>query len=328
MRSAIGKKAGYGAYGIIFIAPFFLIFLIFQLYPMIYSIAISFTDYAGLATEKNVVFFKQYAELLHNARFLQSIANTFIIWTMNFIPQIVLSFAFAFIFTSTTLKLKGAGVFKIIYYLPNIVTATSVAVLFGALFNRPDGIMDKLFKALNFVDKDFNVFRSVWGARTLISFIQFWRYFGYTTLTLAAGMMGINPAFYEAATLDGASRPKTFFAITLPLMRPLVLYTLVTSLVGGLQIFEIPLLLSEGLPMMAGGKYATETAALYIYQMAFGYGYGNEYALASAASAYLFVISAVLSFVTFKFFGETAFGLTKKDKKKKGASDVAGMGEY
>ena len=321
MRSFhIGKRGpNYDKYGMLFVAPFFIVFLIFQLYPIVYSVAISFTDFSGMMmpSEMSGVGFEHYAYLLSNPRFLHSIVNTFIVWTINFVPQIVAAFAFAALFTSINLKMRGAGVFKILYYLPNIVTAASVAVLFKNLFLYPDGILDKMFKAIGLVkDPSFNIFRSAWGCRLLVSFIQFWRYFGYTILTLAAAMLGINPAFYEAATIDGASKGKMFFSITLPLMKPIVLYTLITSLVGGLQIFEIPYLLCNGGPQMPGGGWAMETTAVYIYQMAFGAGYTSDYALASAASVYLFLIVLVLSFITFRFFGAQAFGIERKEKTR------------
>lgn len=319
IASKHAKRVNYGKWGLIFILPFFVIFLIFQLYPIVYSIALSFTNYEGYMDLSEIEFtFAQYSDLIKNPRFLQSILNTFIIWSINFVPQIVVSFAFAALFTSINLRMKGSGVFKIIYYLPNIVTAASVAVLFKNLFSYPDGVMDKFIKALGLVsDKSFNIFRDVWGMRLLISGIQFWRYFGYTLLILAAAMLSINPTYYEAATIDGAGKVKQFFTITLPLLKPIVLYTLITSLVGGLQIFEIPYLICEGGPIMEGGKWATETVSVYIYQMAFGAGYTNNYAIASAASVYLFLIVLVFSYITFKFFGDQAFGLEKKDKPKK-----------
>lgn len=314
------KGVSYSKYGLRFVAPFFIVFLIFQIYPIIYSLAISFTSYSG-TTEMSFIGFKNYYELLFgklSTRFLWSVLNTVIIWIINFIPQIVASFAFAAIFTSPMIKIPGRGIFKVIYYMPSIIMATSVAVTFKQLTTYPGGLIDNILKNLGLIDPSYNIYRDVWGSRLLISFIQFWRYFGYTMITLAAGMLGINPTFYEAATIDGASKTRCFFSITIPLLRPIVLYTLVTSLVGGLQMFEIPFLLTEGYPAIGGGALATETVAVYIYQFAFGHGYGNEYAIASAASGYLFVISAILTLIVFRFFGKEAFGIERKEKKEKG----------
>lgn len=315
------KSVSYSKYGYMFVAPFFIVFLIFQIYPIIYSLGISFTSYSG-TVESSYVGFQNYSDLLLGKlsyRFLISIANTLIIWLINFIPQIVASFLFAAIFTSATMKVKGSGAFKVIFYMPSIIMATSVAVTFKQLTTYPGGLLDNILKHWGVIsDPSYNIYRDVWGSRLLISFIQFWRYTGYTMITLCAGMLGINPTFYEAATIDGASKTRSFFSITIPLLRPIVLYTLVTSLVGGLQMFEIPFLLTEGFPALEGGALATETVAVYIYQFAFGHGYGNEYAIASAASGYLFVISAVLTFIVFRFFGKEAFGIERQEKSAKG----------
>ena len=313
------KGTSYGKYGALFVTPFFVIFMIFQLYPIIYSIILSFSTFSGFDTaiDFSNLTFKQYTYLWTSTRFWQSIANTFIIWIINFIPQIVFAFVFAAIFSSVSLKLRGAKAFKIIYYLPNIITAASVAVLFKTLFEYRVGILDAAMKSFGWVDSDFNITANHWGARLLISFIQFWRYFGYTLLTLAASMISINPSYYEAARIDGASGVRSFFSITLPLMRPIVLYTLITSLVGGLQMFDIPYLMYEGGPMFKTGGGATETTAVYIYSMAFGANSTNDYALASAASVYLFIIIVALSIITFKFFGEQAFGIENEPKSKR-----------
>lgn len=309
----------YSMYGYLFVAPFFIIFLIFQLYPLVYSVYLGFTDFAGLG--KDVSFtWENYAELFEDTRFWYSIYNTFLIWIINFIPQIVFAFLFAAIFTSVRLKMRGSGAFKVIYFLPNILTATSVAVLFASMFTFKTGILDQILKATGIIsDPNYDLSSDPTGARIVVAFIQFWRYFGSTMLTLAAGMLGINPTLYEAATVDGASKSRMFFSITLPLIRPIVLYTLVTSLLGGLQMFDIPQLFLNGGPEMAGGgKFATETVAVYIYKLAFE---GDRLiGYASAASVYLFIIAAVLSVLTFRMFRtkrEGQDGLSKKESKAK-----------
>lgn len=319
------KSVSYGKYGLIFVLPFFIVFAIFQLYPIVYSIIISFTTFGGYDVSVDLSTFttEKYAALLDNAKFWQSILNTFIIWIINFIPQIVLAFVFAAIFSSVSMKLRGSKAFKIIYYLPNIIMATTVAVLFEVLFEYKRGFLDIVMKAIGLFDEEFSFGRSIWGSRLVISFIQFWRYFGYTILTLAASMISINPTYYEAAKIDGCSGIKAFFKITLPLMRPIVLYTLITSLVGGLQMFEMPFLMFGSGPALQNGGRAAETAAVFIYNMAFKS--PNDYAMASAASVYLFLIILALSIITFKFFGEQAFGVQKKEKiKKPKVTDPAG----
>ena len=137
-----------------------------------------------------------------------------------------------------------------------------------------------------------------WPSRIIIAFIQFWMWFGNSMITLSAGILGINPSVFEAAQLDGASQKDIFLHITLPLIKPIVVYSLVVSTLGGLQVFDIPYLFLSGGPVMEGGRNATETIAVYIYKIAFT---GEmRYNVASAASVYLFVICMIVSFVLFR----------------------------
>ena len=121
--------------------------------------------------------------------------------------------------------------------------------------------MYQLFFNLGLIPEGFNFYLNNWSARLLVSFIQFWMWFGNTMVILIAGILGVDPSLYEAAELDGASRVRQFFSITLPLIKPIMLYTLITSLVGGLQIFDIPYLFLAG-----GPDNATLTISVYIYR--------------------------------------------------------------
>lgn len=305
-------------WGYVFIIPFFVTFLIFGLYPMIVSVSMAFTDYKLFATETNVIWFDNFVYLVNQPRFIQAIWNTVIIWVMNFIPQILFAFFFAVIFTSKRIKLLGKGGFKLIYYLPNIITATSVALMFYSLFSYPDGPVYQVLSSWGWIEIGTNFYNDAWTARILVAFIQFWMWFGNSSIILAAGIAGIDPALYEAAEVDGASQGRMFFSITLPLIKPIVLYSLITSLLGGLQMFDIPYLFLSGGPALADGAYATETIAVYIYKVAFASGGEQNYSLAAAASVILFVIASVLSVITFKMINGKK---EPKQKKIKGGAN-------
>ncbi len=282
-------------FGYYFIIPFFVVFAFFQLYPMIYSIILSFTDLAGFSTDFNFINFDNYVNLLQNEIFKKSIYNTFIIWGMNFLPQLLLSLLLAALFTQTKNKVKGAGAFKIIYYLPNIITAASVAILFYALFNYPSGPIYMWMVDIGIISSELNFYLSQTASRILIAFIQFWMWFGNSTIVLVAAMLGVNSELYEAGEIDGATRMQLFIKITLPLIQPVVLYTLVTSCIGGLQIFDIPYLFLNGGPVNS-----TETMATFIYKQAFT---GSmNYGIASAASVILMLMAIVISLGLFKSF--------------------------
>src|SRR5699024_2108188 len=153
----------YNNYGYIFLIPFFLVFLFFNLYPTLYTILLSFTDLSGWKTEFNIVGIQNYINLFNNALFLNSLNNNIILWILNFIPQIILALILAFWFSNKRLNLKGTGFFKIVFYLPNIITAASVALIFYSLFSYPSGPLNMLLLHLGVLDKPVDFFRSVTG---------------------------------------------------------------------------------------------------------------------------------------------------------------------
>ncbi len=284
-------------FGYFFILPFILAFLIFQLYPILYTFALSFSDLKGWNTEFNFVGFRNYIAIFQNDYFLRAIRNTWIIWTINFIPQVGIALALAAWMTNSKLKIKGAGFFKVAFYLPNIITAASVAVLFYSLFNYPAGPVNQLLLGLGVLEQPFDFFRSKMATRGIVSFIQFWMWYGQTFIIISAAIMGINPSLYEAAMVDGASSFEMFRKITLPLIKPVMLFILVTSLVGGMQMFDIPFLLTNGNP-----DFAVETITMFIYKQAF-LGSRNYY-IAATASVLLFFLIVMLSTVLFRLLGE------------------------
>ncbi|UUX35371.1 carbohydrate ABC transporter permease [Fundicoccus culcitae] len=279
-------------YGYIFIAPFFIVFAIFNFYPTLNTIYLSFQNIAGFQTEGIFIGLTNYINLLKNNLFIQSIKNTLILWTLNFIPQIVIAMLLAYWFTNSRLKLKGQTFFKSIFYLPNIITAASVAVIFYALFSYPRGPINLLLIRLNILDSPYDFFRNVTFTRGLVAFIQFWMWYGQTAIVLISGILSIDRSLYEAAEVDGATPWQSFRKITLPLLKPITVYVLITSLVGGLQMFDIPLLLTNG-----GPNGSVETVMTYIYKQAFQG--GRNISIAAAASIYLLIITSVLSLVIF-----------------------------
>ncbi|WP_122645399.1 carbohydrate ABC transporter permease [Enterococcus mediterraneensis] len=299
MKKNKGKFEKYNRYGYLFLAPFFIAFLIFQLYPIIYTIFLSFTDLKGWNPVANFIGIDNYTNIFQNAMFLKSIRNTFILWIVNFIPQIGLALLLAAWFTNIKLRLKNTGFFKVVFYLPNIITAASVAVLFYALFSFPMGPMNLVLTELGVLDAPFDFFRSVTGTRLIVSFIQFWMWYGQTTIVLVSGILSIDNSLFESAMVDGASDNQIFRQITLPLLKPILLYTLVTSLIGGLQMFDIPFLLTNGNP----GNSVT-TITMFIYKQAFTG--SRNFNVAATASVILLLLSIVLSTLLFRFFKENS----------------------
>ena len=225
MKQSKKKTVEYGKYGVIFLIPFFVAFFIFQFYPLLYTIFKSFlydqrvsryevSTVVGLGNYTNYVFGEAGGGEFWNALFI-----TIILWILNFIPQIVLALILAAWFTDNHNKLKGTGAYKVMMYMPNIITAATTALLFYQLFNVNGTITKTLIKAglvnsNGFIEKG-------WGSLLLVAFIQFWMWYGNTMIVLIAGILGINPSLYEAAMVDGATSKQQFFKITIPLLRRL-----------------------------------------------------------------------------------------------------------
>ncbi|MDO4623398.1 MAG: sugar ABC transporter permease [Eubacteriales bacterium] len=291
------KRISYAKFGYIFSLPFIITFCVFTLYPIIYTIIIGFTDFKGLGAT-NFHFLddplRNYKAILSAPTFRLALSNTFRIWIWNFIPQILLALILAALFTSVRHKIKGQGFFKVVFYMPNIITAATVAILFGSLFGYPMGPMNDLLQSLGITKAPVFFLQSKTIARGVVAFIQFWMWYGYTMIVLVSGILGISPEIYEAADIDGATEIQKFFYITIPNLRTILIYTLVTSLIGGLQMFDIPQLLVA----KSGPDNATLTTSCFIYNQAFSGSY--MYNRASAASMIMFLIIAVLS--AFVFF--------------------------
>ncbi|MGN7765750.1 carbohydrate ABC transporter permease [Paenibacillus sp. 22594] len=308
------KDVSYAKYGYIFTFPFVLAFLIFSLYPILYTAVIGFTDMKGLIPKPIHILdnpFQNFKDLLFdNPSFRKSLINTGLLWITNFVPQMLLALLLTAWFTNRRLNIKGQGLFKVLLYMPNIITASTIAVLFSTLFAYPIGPVNSLFQMLGWTDGPIFFLQDKTTARGIVSFIQFWMWYGNTMIVLIAGVMGINPALFESAAIDGANGFQTFFRITLPSLRTILLFTLITSMVGGLTMFDIPQLFLTG-----GPDDSTLTTSMFIYGQAFKGSY--MYNRAAAASMIMFVISALLSGLLFYVMRDRDAAKLKKIQKQK-----------
>ena len=281
-------KLKYGKWGLIFILPFFVAYGLFNLYPLIMTFYKSFySEYEDLLeTVVQFVGFDNYVKIFTEGEVLKYFDNTFLLWLLGFIPQILISLLFASWFTDLRLKLKGTGAVKVILYLPNMLMASSVAVLFATLF-AVTGPVNQLFgTSVNFLEDE-------WSIRILIAFINFIMWTGNTTILLMAGIMGIDPALYEASSIDGASAGQQFKKITLPMLKPIMLYVMVTSMIGGLQMFDIPNLLVKN-----GGP--NEIAKTVVMDISNGISGSADVGYAAAESVVLFFVAGIIGIFLFK----------------------------
>ena len=290
------KTFSYAKYGYLFSLPFVIAYLIFHLYPIIYTAILGFTDCKGLGnTNWHILkddLWKNFRTILNNATFKTSLKNTFVLWIMNFIPQIVLALLLTAWFTSKRNVIKGQGFFKVVFYMPNIITAASVAILFNVLFGYPKGPVNDILVSLGLRSDAYYFTNNATASRWIIAFIQFWMWYGYTMIILISGVLGINPEIYEAAEIDGANDWQTFWQITIPNLRTILTYTLITSMIGGLNMYDMSKMFNNGNP-----NNSTLTTSVFIYNQAFAGSY--MYNRAAAASMIMFVIIAFFSVIVF-----------------------------
>ncbi len=315
--------------GLLFILPFFIFYLAFHLYPIMYTFFLSLTRWDGFA-DPEFIGFHHYARIFSElyARltgadtldipggFWMAFVNTWRIWLPNITLQLVISLFLSAIFTNTRLRMRGIGFFRAVFYFPNLVTAASVGVLALLLLDWQHGAINQILygPAANFpgglYPSEFHILKDPVKAQFVISIIQTWKWFGVTMILLIAGMQGIPKTYYEAADLDGASAVQAFFKITLPLLMPVFSFVIVTSLIGGMQIFDIPLVFSRGtLAGQVGGETgkALTTMVFYMYANAFGLTQPN-FGYAAAVSYMLFVLIALFSILYLKMITRVSRG--------------------
>jgi len=167
------------------------------------------------------------------------------LWILNFIPQIGIAMLLSMWFTNARLRLKGVGLWRAMFFLPNLLMPAAVAALFFSLFSYY-GPVNQVMVRFDLLPEAVHFLQKIPVARALVIFIQWWMWFGQTTIILMAGMTSIPVHLYEAAMVDGATSMQMFTRITLPLLKPILVYIFVTSLVGGMQMFDIPYLLTDG----------------------------------------------------------------------------------
>ncbi len=295
------KGVSYAKWGYIFIAPFFIAYAIFHLAPQVLTIYNSFFEnYREGLTQvgPNFVGLKNYVTLFTpdangGIDILKYAGNTVALWLGGAVPQIIIALLLAIFFTSYRLRIKGQAFFKAVIYLPNLIMASAFSMLFYTLFSNV-GPVNQLLMQLGWSDHVIDFFAVKFTVRGLICLMNFLMWFGNTTILLMAGIMGIDQSLFEASTIDGASSLQTFFRVTLPLLTPILVYTIITALIGGLQMFDVPQVLTNGL----GTPNRTSTTLIMYLNNYLGT--SKNYGMAGAISVVVFILTGLLSVLVFK----------------------------
>ena len=270
-------------YAYFYIAPFFIVFLIFSLFPILYSFVLSFCNMDVLSGKFTFIGVENYKRMIESGYFFQTILNTLLIWIMSIIPQLTIAFVLSLILSNKWFRWKF--LLRNLYYFPNLVTPVTIGLLFGALFSYPGGAVNNIISTFGLQAVDFQ--NNPMLARIVIAIAICWKNFGFNIIYFTAGINSISEEVMEAAEVDGASSWQKITRITIPLMKPILIYVMVTSIIGGLQMFDESHLVFKSVP-----GDATWTMVKYMYESAFvrfQFGYG-------AAVAYgIFVIIAIFS---------------------------------
>ena len=234
---------------------------------------------------------KNFASLLQSDM-LRYGANTVLLWIIGFIPQIVIALLLASWFVDVRLKIRGQQFFKVVIYLPNLIMASAFAMLFFTLFSNK-GPINSILLSAGITDSPIDFMGTALGTRSLIGVMNFLMWFGNTTIMLMAAIMGISPDIFEASEIDGCNSMQRFYRITLPLIRPILTYTLITSIIGGLQMFDVPQILTNG-------QGSPDRTSMTLIMFLNSHLKSNNYGMAGALSVYLFIVSGILCFFVYR----------------------------
>jgi multiple sugar transport system permease protein len=295
--------------GYLFLAPFIIGFLIFGLYPVLNTLGLSFTNTTLMSSHTKFIWLDNFKSLFKDDVFLRAVGNTWLIWILNFIPQIGIAMLLSVLFTSARLRIKGIGAWRALFFLPNLLMPAAVAALFNALFAYYGPVNQFMVRA-GFLSEAMRFLEHIWVTRGLVIFIQWWMWYGQTIIILMAGMTSIPVQLYEAAMVDGASVWQMFRRITLPLLRPILIFIFVTSLVGGMQMFDIPFLLTDG----RGSPLSSIQTNNILMYMKFASSKGHI-GLASSVGVMIFIMTTFCSLGIFYFLRDRDTGDAKPTRK-------------
>lgn len=312
------KSVSYAKWGYIFIAPFFIAYLIFTLIPQFLTIYNSFFENFRDGLKQigpNFVGLRNYAELFTKdlngeVLILKYAWNTLWMWFLGAVPQFVIAMLLALFFTSIRLNIKGQRFFKTVIYMPNLIMAAAFSMLFFALFSKV-GPVHMLLEKWGWLDQEFDFFTKRWSVRGMIAFMNFLMWFGNTTIVLMAGIMGIDQSLFESATIDGANAVQVFFRVTLPLLMPIFVYCLITAMIGGIQMFDVPQVLTKGDGLPNG---ATRTLIMYLNN----YLKTQNYGMSGAISVIVFIVTGVLGGIVYKMLSKQYKDPETKHRDRKG----------
>ena len=287
----------------VLVAPFFVLFGVFGMYPLFYTAYLSTRKYTLTGGDKGSVGLDNYREVLADSHFWTAMGNTFGMFIMGTIPQLLLALLVA---SWLNKRLRMRTALRMGILLPNVASVAAVGILFGLIFAERYGLANWVLQSVGLEAVQWRQHR--WSSWLAISTMVNWRWIGYNALIYLAAMQAISKDLYESAAIDGASATRRFFQITLPLLQPTILFTVIISTIGGMQLFTEPLLFDYGKPM-GGSLNEFQTISMYIYETVFTNNYSAGYG--AAISWLLFMMIVLFALLNFLMVRRSLRGSTQ-----------------
>jgi cellobiose transport system permease protein len=287
IRQGLGERAAPYAY----IAPFFVLFAVFGLFPFLFTFYVALFEWNPIG-DREYVGFANFDRLFGDARFWNATRNTLSIWVLSTVPQLASALILAHVLNHV--RLRMAGFFRMSILVPYITSIAATTIVFAQMFDRDYGLLNWLLGLVGVEPINFDQTR--WGSHLMIATMVMWRWMGFNTLIYLASLQAVPREIYESAAVDGAGTWKQLWHISIPSLRPIIMFTVVTSTIGGLQIFTEPLLISATAGLTCGSSRQCQTMTLFLYEQGFGrfeFGYG------SAIGVALFVMIIVIATINF-----------------------------
>ncbi|OZB99110.1 cytochrome C biogenesis protein [Paenibacillus sp. XY044] len=271
------------------ISPFYILFAVFGLFPILFSMYLSFQKWDGIG----VMTFNglnNYQFMVTDPEFWKAVGNTLLIWIYSTIPMLFFALIIAFLLNASFVRFRTF--FRIGYFLPNVTSLVAVAIVFSTVFSNNYGLLNYFLSLFGISPVEW--LNKTWGIQLAVSIMVIWRWVGYNAIIYLAGLQSIPTVLYEAAKIDGATGIQSFFRITIPNLRPIILFTVITSTIGGMQIFtESQVLVGNDGGVSGGGL----TIVLYLYREAF---VNNYFGYGSAVGWGMFILIALFSIINWR----------------------------
>lgn len=299
----------------LYISPFFILFGLVGLFPLVYTFVVSINDWDLLSGAGEWVGLENYKTELASPLFWNSLFNTFSIFLLSAIPQLVIA---TFIAAMLDQNIRAKTFWRMSVLVPYVVTPVAVTLIFSSAFDEQYGLLNNLLSSMHLdpIAWKTDVFPSHMAIATMVN----WRWTGYNALILLAAMQAVPRELHESAAIDGAGSFRRFFSITLPSIRPTMIFVIITATIGGLQIFTEPKLFNPSSSVPGGPDRQYQTTVLYLWDLAFNRG---DFGRASAVAWMLFLIIIVIGVINFLISGSIASSADRKGAGKNGRTRAA-----